>query len=162
MSSKKDSQNIKNLDDDRDEDGGSGQVGSIEFRDFVTGISSLREDNLPPDELKRIRAVHNTAHESRVKKQKELRQNRQDLKDGKITMDAHREKMSAEMQSDYPPHPTLSDKAQFSGIDKQENQVPSLNEAQTNDENRNELQNEYQKKFQPEMGKKFNPKPQFG
>lgn len=153
----------KNSADDRDTDGGSagGQGGKIEFRDFITAKSGMRDDNLPPDELRRLRAVHNTAHESRVKKQKELRQSRQEMKEGKVSLEAHREGQAQEMSSKYPPHPMLSDKAQFSGVDKQENQVPSMNDSQTNDADRNELENEYRKTFQPEMGKKFHPKPQF-
>ncbi len=142
-------------------EGTGGQTGAIEFRDFITAQTSLRDDNLPPDELRRLRAVHGIAHELRVKKQKELRDTRQDLKNGKITLDNYRQGLAAEMNSKYPPHPTLANKAQFSGIDKQENVVPSLNEAKTNDENRNELENRYQNKYQPQMGKKFNPKPQF-
>lgn len=159
MTSKKDKKRVGETDEESG--GNAGQGGAIEFVDFITALSSQRDDNLPPDELRRMRAAHNTAHELRVKKQKETRETRNDLKNGKITLNDYRQGMSAEMSSNYPPHPMLANKAQFSGIDKQENQVPSLNETKTNDENRNELENRYQNKHQPEMGKKFNPKPQF-
>jgi len=163
MPDKYKNENPKAEDDESGESGTStgGQGGKIEFHDFITGTTSRRDDNLPPDELRRLRAVHNIAHESRIKKQKELRDYRQALKEGKVSLETHRENKAQEMSSKYPPHPTLSNKAQFSGIDKQENQVPSLNETQTNDENRNELENQYRKTYQPEMGKKFNPRPQF-
>jgi hypothetical protein len=162
MSSKKDKTKMGDKEDDR-EGGTGGQAGSIEFRDFITGNTGLRDDNLPPDELRRIRAVHNIAHESRVKKQKELRAYRQDLKEGKVSLAQHREGLANEMSSKYPPHPALSNKAQFSGIDRQENPVPTNNEVQTNDENRNELEEKYQLRHraQPKNAPKFNPKPNF-
>lgn len=158
MASKK----VKQKSEQSDEgEGGSGQAGGIAFRDFVTGTSQQRDDQLLPDELRRLRAVHNTAHELRVKKQKEVRVERENVKNGKVTLADYRQSKAAELSSKYPPHPLLANKAQFSGVDKQENQVPSLSETQTNDENRNELENRYEKKYQPEMGKKFHPKPQY-
>ncbi len=145
-----------------DEDSGTGaKGGAIEFHDFITPNQSKREENMPPDEVARLRAVHKANHEAIVKKQQALRQYREDLKNKKISMETHRENQANEMNSNYPAHPILSNKAQFSGIDKQENQVPTMSETQTNDENRNELELGYKLKHQPEMGKKFHPKPQY-
>jgi hypothetical protein len=152
-----------NTDDTTGSDGSSGQGGAIEFRDFVTPRSASRDDNLPPDELKRMLATHNLAHELLVKKQKETRDQRKQVKDGKVTLDNYRQGLaSANGSSNYPPHPLLSNKAQFSGIDKQTNPVPTEANTQTNDQNRNELENQYRLTHQPQpqMGKKFNPRPQ--
>lgn len=158
MSSKRD-RDKKGATTDDESGGNSGQGGKIEFRDF-TGPGAQRDDNLPPDELKRMLAVHNDAHESRVKKQKELRDQRNDLKAGKVSLQDYRQGLASGMSSQYPAHPALSDKAQFSGVDRQNNPVPTENNAKTNDENRNELENKYQLRHQPQLAQKFNPKPQ--
>jgi hypothetical protein len=159
MSSKRDRDKLGATKDD-ESGGSSGQGGKIEFRDFVTGPGSQRDDNLPPDELKRLLASHNQTHESRVKKQKELRDQRNDLKAGKVTLQDYRQGLSSGMSSQYPAHPTLKDKAQFSGVDRQNNPVPTENNAKTNEENRNELEHKYQLRHQPQLAQKFNPKPQ--
>lgn len=144
-----------------DDESGGGKSGSIEFRDFIGGAGSLRDDTLPIDEQKRLLTIHNGEHESRVKKQKALRDQRKDLKDGKIPLQDYRQGMQSGMSSQYPPHPALSDKAQFSGVDRQINAVPTENAAQTNDANRNELEHQYNLRHRPEAAPRFNPKPQF-
>ncbi len=146
--------------DDETGSGGSAGASGIEFHDFITGSSASRDDNMPPDEQRRLLAAHRLAHELLVKKQKEIRDQRKDLKEGKKSLQDYRRESAAKMESNYKPHP-LSYTAQFSGIDKQNNPVPTEAELQTNDENRNELEHEYRLTHQPEMGKKFNPKPQF-
>lgn len=142
----------------QDDEGSSGQGSQIKFADFITGRSGLREDQLPPDELKRILAIHDDAHEDRVKKQKELRDQRRDMKEGKIARAEQRQ--SQGMNNQYPPHPLLSEKAQFSGVDKQNNPVPTESQTQTNEGDKNELENQYRLRHAPEIGKKFNPRPQ--
>lgn len=158
---KQDDKNKKNIyteDDSNQGDSSSGAAGSsIQFADFITGKSGLTEDSLPPDELRRLRAVHNTAHEDRVKKQKALLENRNAVKEGKDAANKHQATMAAQQENQYPPHPLLADKAQFSGIDKQENQVPALSETQTNEGDKDKLENKYRKQHKPEMGKKFIP-----
>lgn len=146
---------------DEDDTGSSGQGGRVEFTDFITGRNQLREDQLPPNELRRLLAAHDQAHKGRVEKQKVLRDQRNDLKNGKVTLDNYRQGLASGMSSQYPAHPILSSKAQFSGVDRQNNPVPTENQAQTNDENRNELENQYRLRHAPEIGKKFNPRPQF-
>lgn len=163
MSSKRDKDKIANLPDDDDSDSGStGQGGSkIDFHDF-TAPSRDRDDNLPPDELKRLLAAHNDAQESRVQKQKDAINERKKLREGKNTLKNYREGLSSGMQSQYPPHPILSEK--FRGADPQINPNPSENISQANEADRNELQHEYQLRHQPDLvpRQKFNPKPQIG
>lgn len=161
MSANDDKRKMTQLPHEQDDDGSSGQSGSIEFRDFIGGGGSLRDDMLPFDEQKRLLAVHNNTHEGRVKKQKELRDQRKDLKDGKTPLANYREGLKAGMRSQYPAHPALSDKAQFSGADRQVNSLPTENNAETNDADRNELQAQYNLRHRPEVAPKFNPKPQF-
>lgn len=155
----KSSNHGKDQSDDRDQEGGSGQGGKIEFRDFVTGHGSLRDDQLPPDELKRLLSVHSDAVQDRVKKQKDLRDLRREQKEGKKQRHTG-QGLSAGMQSQYPPHPILSEKLR--GADPQVNPNPSENNVQTNEANRDELQNKYQltHQLQPKPGQQFNPKPQ--
>src|SRR3990167_7225091 len=122
-----------------DEDSGTGSVGgAIEFHDFISVNNHLREEKLPPDVIKDLQSRHKRKHEALVEKQKKERDYRHDVKEGKVTPEMHKQN-KAERNSGFPPHPTLSDKAQFSGIDKQENQIPTNSETQTNDADRNEL-----------------------
>ncbi|MBV9575449.1 MAG: hypothetical protein JO149_02365, partial [Gammaproteobacteria bacterium] len=69
--------------------------------------------------------------------------------------------MNAGANSQYKTHPTLANKAQFSGIDKEENPLPNENVAETNEAHRNELELAYQLRYAPENAPKhtFNPKP---
>ena len=66
---------------DHDEEEGSatgGRSGEVEFRDFLAAGDRLRDDQLPPDERKRLLNNHKDIHESNVKKQKTLRDARVD------------------------------------------------------------------------------------
>lgn len=94
-----------------------------------------------------------------MKKQKSTREERKQLKEGKVNLQQFREGQSAGMSSQYKSHPVLSSKAQFSGIDRQVTALPEENLANTNPEQRNELQHQYQLKHQPENAPRFNPKP---
>lgn len=152
----------KNQDDivDDDESGSGGKSGQIEFRDFI-GTGEQRDDLLSYDEKKRLLAAHSNTHEGRVKKQKELRDERRQVKEGKVSRKAYYEGLAAN-QSRYPAHPVLRDKAQFSGIDKQTTAIPNDSLTNTNDENKNELENSYRLRFAPQAAPKFNPKPMPG
>jgi len=145
--------------------GSSGGSGSqIAFRDFIGANDHLRDDTLPPSEKKRLLSVHKDTHELRVKKQKETRDIRKALKDGKLPLRAFRESMglgNAGMRSAYKANPALKDKAQFSGIDRQENMLPSENMAATNEEKRDELQNRLQNRLENTPKPGFNPRPQY-
>jgi len=148
-----------NQEDDSDgETGTGGKSGHIEFRDFLAPAERQRDDLLPFDEKKRLLSVHNTTHEGRVKKQKTLREQRKEVKEGKVALQTYREGLSAS-NSSYRAHPVLSHQAQFSGVDRQVNAVPTENIAETNDENRNNLENQYKLRFAPQNAPKFNPKP---
>lgn len=166
MPSKKDQKKITKVPDYHDSDDGSddsgtgGQGGQIEFHDFIGRAGSQRDDDLPFDEQRRLLAVHNDTHEFRVKKQKETRDQRKDVKNGKVPLKDYKQGMAASMGSQYKTHPALHDKAQFSGVDRQVNALPNENVADTNEANRNELENQYRKRYQPEVAPKFNPKPQ--
>lgn len=151
----------KRLEDEADDEGSGGRRGDLDFHDFL-GTGPLREDLLPPDQLKRIIAEHRAQHETRVKKQKELRDNYKAVKEGKQSVNALREQRGSGLNSSYPPHPVLADKAQFSGIDKENNPNPADNIADTNEADRNELENQYRLQHQPapKNQPKFNPKPQ--
>ncbi len=150
------------VDEDESESGGSGeqgQGGKIVFKDFLAPLPS-REDLLP-DEKRRLLSQHDHLVEANVKKQKDKRSHYKALKEKKISLSAHREGLANGMQSQYRNHPVLSDKAQFSGIDRQVNPVSNENIADTNEANRNELENQYRLRHAPGMQPKFNPKPQF-
>lgn len=143
-----------------DETGQGGKTGAIEFKDFLASGQYKRDDQLPPDKIKQLLASHSSTHEGVVRKQKDLMQQRQDVKNGKISVQAYRQGMSgANMRSEYKSHPVLSNKAQFSGMDPQVNTLPEEHNAKTNDDLRNELQLQYSLKYAPENAPKFNPKP---
>ena len=140
--------------------GTGGKSGAIEFREFIKSSESLRDDLLSGEEKRRYLGVHERQHEGVVKKQKNLTDERKKLKAGKISLAAHRTGLSAaSLNTQYKSHPVLSQKAQFSGIDRQVNALPDENIADTNKENRNELQNRYQLKHQPQNRPNFNPQP---
>src|SRR3990167_10927609 len=118
MSSKRDKNKPVNLDAEDEEEGSGGHGGKIEFHDFVTGPGSRRDDQLPPDELRRLLSIHNDAQEDRVKKQKDLRDQRKEAKAGNKV----RKESVQGMSSKYPPHPILSEKLR--GADPQVNPNP--------------------------------------
>lgn len=153
---------VDKYNDNQDDDqGGAGsQSGDMRFKDFLNP-GALREDLLPPDQIKRLLSNHQRQHEERVKKQKNAREQYQAVKAGQLPLQTVREGKGSGMQSAYHPHPVLADKAQFSGVDKQINPQPSENIADTNEADRNELENQYRLQYAPQIQPKFNPKPQF-
>ena len=155
---KKKKSHINHGDESDDDTGEGGKSGQIEFHDFLTGSERLRDDLLSPHEKKRLLGVHGSTHEGRVKNQKELREQRKEVKEGKVSLQSYRQGLS-NSKSNYHPHPILSDKAQFSGIDSQINAIPTENIADTNKENRNKLENQFRLRFAPENAPRFNPKP---
>lgn len=144
-----------------DESGtGGGQSGQMGFHDFLS-TGPLREDLLPPDQIRRLLGEHRTQHEERVKKQKQSRDDYKAVKNGNKSVQTLREGKGSGLNSAYPPHPILADKAQFSGIDKEVNPQPTENMADTNEADRNDLENQYRLQYAPKIQPKFNPKPQF-
>lgn len=134
--------------------------GQIEFRDFLASGQS-RDDLLSVEELNRLLSVHQDVHEFNIKKQKDLREQRKALKEGKTNLQDYRQGVGQGMHSEYRMHPALADKAQFSGIERQVNMLPNENVAETNQANRNELELQYRLRHTPENTPRFNPKPQF-
>lgn len=144
-----------------EQSGSGGQGGKIAFRDFIKSGDSLRDDQLSPEERKRLLAVHRDAHEARVEKQKEQREKYADLKNGKVPLQQYRDGLAnSGMNAAYRAHPVLSQKAQFSGIDRQVNSLPTENLSEANQEQRNELELQYRLQHSLQHTPKFNPKPQ--
>lgn len=140
------------------EEGSGGQTGQVEFRDFISAGESLRDDQLSGEEKRRLLLVHQNTHATAVLKQKKLLAERRLLKEGKLSLEAFRAGQMA--NTGYKIHP-LSEKAQFSGKDKQVSDLPTENEANTNDKKQEELQYQYNLTHRPEYAHqpKFNPKP---
>lgn len=150
---------IKHLPEDEDEEGESGaggQSGQVEFREFI-GVEESRDDLLSGEELKRLLIVHESANKHSVQKQKEARAKLNDLKNGKNTLNNYRHEKGS--KSEFSNHPLLSNKAQFSGIDKQVNNLPNENESNTNkDKQELRLSLSLRQRYE----KSFNPRPQHG
>lgn len=164
------------IDDDHQDDetgsgeGGQGQAGGqsgqIAFHDFLSDTKALRDDLLSPEERKRLLSVHKDTHELRVKKQKELRDYRHMLKnEGKASLQTYRQGMGGiggGINSEFKANPVLADKAQFAGIDRQVNALPTENAAEnTNEADRNELKNQLRHTLTHTPTPSFNPKPQY-
>lgn len=120
----------KNNDEDDDSSQGSG----IQFHDFI-GSGKPQRDDLSPIDIKQLLAQHDSAHRHHVEKQLEKQKNREALKNGRMSL--HEYRHGAGQTSEFKAHPALNS-PQFSGIDQTENPLPSLNEANTNEEEKNE------------------------
>jgi hypothetical protein len=164
MTSKDKRKKTSNITDKTDdESGASGSGSEIAFRDFIGTGDHRRDDLLPASEKRRLLSVHKDTHELRVKTQKEKRDLRDAVKNGKIPLSEYRQGMGMGegMRSLYKANPALKDKAQFSGIDRQENMLPTENMAATNEEQRNELQNRLENRLTNTPKPGFNPRPQY-
>ena len=141
-----------------EEEGGEGQSGvggKIHFRYKDAASLGPRDDMLPPHEIRRLLEVHGSLHKQRVDKQKLTRQERAALKEGKVHLKSATQQASALRNggiSKYKKHP-ISNKAQFSGMDRQMIGVPSEFDAETNLEMRDKLENRFTHRNTP----KFNP-----
>lgn len=145
------------LNDDDSESGSStgGKGGSgVEFRDFLSTGENARDDLLPEDEKRRLLIVHSDEHQIKVKKQKDLRHERDLLKSGKFTQNRGYEGSL----SRYKTNPKLN-VAQFSGVDKQVSALPNEHLAETNQEKKEELL--YQNRLQNRLENRFENQPKF-
>jgi hypothetical protein len=143
------------------ESGEGGISGAIQFHDFTSTAENIRDDLLSFEQIRRLISNHKETNEFRVKGQKEKRDQYKKLKEGKIQLQAFRERERAAGR--YPSqyvHPVLANKSQFSGIDKQVNMLPNESVADTNNEKREELRNELRHRLGLSAAPKFNPKPQ--
>ena len=137
-----------------------GQGGGIDFVDFTSTSVHTRDDLLSPEEKKRLLSTHKDINEVKVKQQKEKRDHYKDLKNGKISLLAHRAGLAAQnIIAKFKANPILANKAQFSGIDKTVSTLPNEALAETNEDKRNELQNELRHQLGYQNTPKFNPKP---
>lgn len=156
------------MNDNRDDDsqgsqgsqgGQGGKTGKIGVR-VKTEIS--RDDLLAPSEVRRLLQAHQNLHKSYVDKQKQLRKERAAIKEGRKDLAAQLRSQHGRGGSGglsrYKKHP-ISNKAQFSGMDKQVSTLPTEFEAETNSEMRNDLENRYNYRFQPAPARRHLPKP---
>ena len=136
--------------DDEGESGQSGQAGQVEFKFFIT--SSLRDDQLSPQEIKRLLLANAQLHHELVKKQKEKRDLSAAYKEGKINSAEYKQQMGRE--ASFKDHPILK---RLSGTDQQEIPLPNENIAETNQEKRNELKYQHSLRFKPDNTPRFEP-----
>ena len=149
---------IQHNEQDREDDSDTGsQGGQIEFRDFIA-LERQRDDQLSPEETKRLLATLIESHEQGIKKQKETLSEREKLKQGKMTLQEYRQSKS----SDQIPHPLLADKAYFSGVDNKVKSLPTEYDGKTNEKEYDEQKHEYDLKYEKMKGKKFNQRPGYG
>jgi hypothetical protein len=136
---------------------GGGQTGKIHFRFRDAASLPPRDDVLPPNEIKRLLIIHNDIHKNYVDKQKQTRKERAALKKGKKHLMGHQQIRGTHGggASKYKKHP-ISNKAQFSGIDKQIIGIPTEFSAETNLEMQEKLENRFVNRQVP----RFHPKPQ--
>lgn len=151
--------------DEKDEESRGGETGGQGGKSGKIGVrvqvEISRDDLLAPSEIKRLTKTHQDIHKSRVDKQKLLRKEREALKEGRVDkVMQYRSQLGmgggSGSMSRYKKHP-ITNKAQFSGIDKQVTSIPTENQAETNSEVRNDLENRLNHRFQPK--RTFNPKP---
>lgn len=156
---------MSRIDDDEDEGtgtaGGSGDIIHFRYKDILS--AEPRDDLLPPGEIKRILVVHDELHKTRVDKQKQMRKERELLKSGravtpemKYQIQMGRGLSGGGSATAYKTHP-ITQKPQFSGMDRQVSALPTENKAETNQELKEALENRHQLRFQ--NAPKFNPKP---
>ena len=136
----------KNSNEDDDDSGG--KSGEIEFTYHDIASGPQRDDLLPESEKKRLLQVHQSIHEGRVIRQKQVREQRAAMKKGK-KMGLQANFGGQGFGSSYKVHP-ISHKAQFAGIDRQNTFVPTENIAETNQDQREEIQLQYSLQYQPE------------
>lgn len=152
---------LEDVDDAQGDSSSGGASGHIEFQDFLAAGISQRDDLLPPEERKRLISVHKETHERRVQEQMNTVKERKALKEGKLSLRSFYENMREAVTTVFKTHP-ISRKAQFSGKDRQVNEIPG-NVAETNNDKRNELQHQYNLRHRPQHTHtpKFNPKPTY-
>lgn len=170
MHNENDEKKLKIEEDETEQDSGSGdsgQVGTggqggvggkIHFRFRDAASLPPRDDVLPPTEIKRLLTVQSGLHKDRVDKQKLTRKERAAIKAGKKHLVSNYTQGLGQGNfggsSRFKQHP-ITNKAQFSGIDKQTIGLPTEFDAETNAEMRDRLENRFQHRNVP----KFNPKP---
>ena len=156
-------QDKKFTENEDDDQGSSGQAGQIGFVDFLSSADKERDDLLSPEEKRHLQAIHQELNKQQIKQQKELRAERQAAKENKTTRQFSYGQGGGggDEVSPYKTNPVL-DCAQFSGAtDKKVSPSPSVNEANTNPEQRAEAELQHQLQNQPQYKPQpsFNPQP---
>ncbi len=165
MPMKDDDESKKNLEDEEGgqgsegESGQGGVAGEIRFRYKDAMSIAPRDDALPLSEINRLLAIHKDLHKAYIDKQKQTRKERKLFKEGRSSLTSRYDVGigygGKGGRSPYKKHP-ISDKAQFSGVDKQISPLPNVNEADINEARRNELENRYE--LRHKNTPRFNPK----
>lgn len=145
--------------------GGSGGRGKLDFKDF-TGITGqpMRDDLLPPDEIRRLLKVAAAGHKVAVNKERTKRQAIQTLKADKMSRQDYRQQMGSGAgygANQYKTNPKLANKVQFAGTSQEVTNIPNDSNVKTNEEAKNELINEHRltHEHRYEAQPKFNPQP---
>jgi hypothetical protein len=143
-----------------DEEGGEsgsqgGKSGSLEFREF---LFIGEEKKLSPEEERQLLAVHKETNSQLIEKQKKLRDQRKEKKEGKTVAYGQTAGMEAR-SSAFLKHPILGEAAEFDGVDPQVNLDPTIYKAETNSEKQEELVYQHQLRLRLENQPRFNPKP---
>jgi hypothetical protein len=155
-----------NEEDDEDsaggESSGGGASGDIVFR-LPNLLSQQRDDLLPQSEINRKIAVVEGLQKRLTEKQKERMKALKTLREGETLSNMYERGAKGEFGSgygssnQYKEHP-VSRTAQFSGAENKVVGVPNLNQADTNEENKNKLENEYDYKLQNKLQYQNAPK----
>lgn len=147
--------------------GTGGSTGEVQFRYKDPLSGPTRDDLLPSAEIKRLAQIHKETHKGRVEKQKLALEDRAAKKEGRYVPPTVEQQIKNVLgggggrSSQYKSHP-ISQKAQFSGIDKQVIGIAAINQANTNEEARDALQNQLENQLQHRATPKFNPRPRPG
>lgn len=156
-----DDKKYKRVADEEGEEGGegesggsSGRGGSIEFHDF---ISTRSDKKLSSEEERLLLAVHKETNIGLIEKQKKTREQRQEKKEGRTA--GYQYGAGAEARSSFLKHPILDAAAEFDGVDPQVNSDPTIYDADTNSEKKEELTYQHQLRLGLANQPHFNPKP---
>ncbi len=135
-----------------------GQGGALAFRDFVF---VQEERKLSPQQEKQLLVVHKETNSALIEKQKQERDERDDRKRSKVTANQYDSGMGmgAGKTSPYLKHPILGASPEFDGVDHKVNFDPTMNEAETNSEKKEELTYQHQLRLGLHNEPRFNPKP---
>jgi hypothetical protein len=133
----------------------------LQFVDFagITG-KPLRDDLLPPDEIKRLLVIAANGHKESVRKEKTKRDAIKAVKDNKLSVANYREQFGG-AKNEYKTNPILANKAQFSGISPEVTPNPTDSKTNTNEGEKNELTNEYRltHQLQYDARPRYTPQP---
>ena len=148
---------------DEDENGGlGGQTGEIHFRYKDVMSVGPRDDMLSPQQISHFENIHQDVHKGLVDKQRETRKERAAAKVGQKHYSANTNQYGLNAggaNNQFKQH-WMSQLAKNSGKDTQVSNIPTENQANTNDKLKEELQNRLENRLRHQNTPKFHPKPQ--